>query len=405
MEKLNLLLTEETLAHTKRIIDECGPRLAGTDSCKKAARLIEEDLNPYCDKVEKQEFKFAQNAFINFLKITPPIYLLGVVLMFFTGKIYLVAAICCFTFAMFFIVIQFLLYYHWFDFLYRKYKGYNVIGVIEPEGEVKQQIVISGHHDTAREFRIIDKFPKIYAPLATLMTITFILSTVLPWIALFVGNPIFTIVVRYILTFGLLFVMPSMFFTTKKAVPGASDNMIAISIITTITKVFGTAKKQGNNMLKHTRIIIASLDAEESGLRGAYAYTRKSKNDLLKTKTYNYNIDSVLHANTMYVFTSDIQGLVKGSKAMANEIVSISDAMAYNLKAIPFPFGGGGTDAGEFSRIGVEAVNLFGMSPDGFDENSVYHTMRDTVDKIEPLAVEKSLNLLYNYILIKDKQV
>lgn len=405
MEKLNLLLTEETLAHTKRIIDECGPRLAGTDSCKKAARLIEEDLNPYCDKVEKQEFKFAQNAFINFLKITPPIYLLGVILMFFTGKIYLVAAICCFTFAMFFIVIQFLLYYHWFDFLYRKYKGYNVIGVIEPEGEVKQQIVISGHHDTAREFRIIDKFPKIYAPLATIMTITFILSTVLPWIALFVGNPIFTIVVRYILTFGLLFVMPSMFFTTKKAVPGASDNMIAISIITSITKVFGTAKKQGNNMLKHTRIIIASLDAEESGLRGAYAYTRKNKNDLLKTKTYNYNIDSVLHANTMYVFTSDIQGLVKGSKAMANEIVSISDAMSYGLKAIPFPFGGGGTDAGEFSRIGVEAVNLFGMSPDGFDENSVYHTMRDTVDKIEPLAVEKSLNLLYNYILIKDKQV
>jgi hypothetical protein len=96
---------------------------------------------------------------------------------------------------------------------------------------------------------------------------------------------------------------------------------------------------------------------------------------------------------------------VKGSKAMANEIVSISDAMSYGLKAIPFPFGGGGTDAGEFSRIGVEAVNLFGMSPDGFDENSVYHTMRDTVDKIEPLAVEKSLNLLYNYILIKDKQV
>jgi hypothetical protein len=51
----------------------------------------------------------------------------------------------------------------------------------------------------------------------------------------------------------------------------------------------------------------------------------------------------------------------------------------------------------------VEAVSIIGMSIPPIRENPGFHTPNDTVEHIEPEAVEACLNIAYHYILEKDR--
>lgn len=90
---------------------------------------------------------------------------------------------------------------------------------------------------------------------------------------------------------------------------------------------------------------------------------------------------------------------------MVNQCVNIAKDLGYKIPSGPITFGGGATDAAEFSKIGIEAVSLIGMENKSIRDNLVYHTMNDTVDKIEPEAVLACLRIATQYISIKDREV
>jgi hypothetical protein len=56
-------------------------------------------------------------------------------------------------------------------------------------------------------------------------------------------------------------------------------------------------------------------------------------------------------------------------------------------------FGAGGTDAAESARRGIPSTSIIALSTDIFRDRLVYHTMRDTVEHIEPAAVEACLRI------------
>ena len=66
------------------------------------------------------------------------------------------------------------------------------------------------------------------------------------------------------------------------------------------------------------------------------------------------------------------------------------------------PFGGGATDAAEFSRAGIEATSIIGLESNWIRTGIDYHTSRDTVDKVDPNAVQKVLELAVRYSIQKD---
>jgi len=78
--------------------------------------------------------------------------------------------------------------------------------------------------------------------------------------------------------------------------------------------------------------------------------------------------------------------------------------LGYSLKEMALPPGGGGTDAAAFARLGVEATTIIGISTAFIGNGLVYHTPHDTVDAIEPEAVEAVLDIAVNYIMCKDRQ-
>ena len=180
--------------------------------------------------------------------------------------------------------------------------------------------------------------------------------------------------------------------------------MISVAIAAEIAGIFGGPKKAGHNPLQHTRLIFASFDAEEAGLRGARAYINRHRQKLLQTKTYVLNMDTIYKVKYITFLDKDLNASVKLSHQMAQDCVDIAKSLGYNAGISVMSFGGGSTDAAAFGQAGVEATNIAGMSFDikDYGEGWVYHTPNDVSKQIEPGAVEAVLKIVREYILRKD---
>jgi aminopeptidase YwaD len=143
--------------------------------------------------------------------------------------------------------------------------------MIEPKEEIKQQVIISGHHDSSRIFNFFIHQPKLYNIRITGSIGFVILLTLVSLIRLFVSNDLFILISNILLALGSLLIIQKWFFASKDGTPGTGDNLIASTMGIEIGRYFS------QNELKHTRIIIVSFDAEEEGLRGSRAFAKKYK--------------------------------------------------------------------------------------------------------------------------------
>jgi hypothetical protein len=265
---------------------------------------------------------------------------------------------------------------------------------------------VSGHHDAAYAFQILTHMPKLYFPLMMIGVGLLVISTLvtLGVAVLSLFGIIASQWVALVLIILGVFEIPYLFFTTDQVVPGAGDNMIAVALAAETGKLFGDAKKAGKNFLKHTRLIILSVDAEEAGLRGARAYVKQHREELLKTKTYVLNMDTLYHLKSLNFFDSDLNSTVKLSRQMAEECVAIAKSLGYNAIVSRMSPGGGSTDAAAFGEAGIETTNLSAMSFEvkDYDQGWVYHTPNDTSKHIEPGVVEAALKIIRQYVINKD---
>ena len=396
----------ESLDFTRRVIDAFGPRLCGTEACEKSARVIHAELKRRCVSSGIEEFDLRPNAFLGFVRVSTVVYIISSLFLFFE---YLVPAVLGYTFTIVMILSQFVLYLQVFDFLYKKKKGCNVYGVIEPRGEVKQQIILGSHHDSARVFNYFTYFPRLYRIRLILGFGPIVLSFFILWAWIIMAaatghKPFFADWLRYGAVASFVFTGQLFFFIGKNGTPGAGDNLISTAISITLAGIFGVAKNNKKPLLEHTRLVILSFDAEESGLRGARAYVKKHREELLSVPTRVFNMDSIYDADKIKLLISDINGLRMLSRKMAGECVDVATRLGYRPKFFRFLFGAGGTDAAEFAKIGVEATTLIAMPISVERDAVVYHTPADTVENIEPGAVEAVLKIAAAYIAEKDAQ-
>lgn len=215
------------------------------------------------------------------------------------------------------------------------------------------------------------------------------------------GRPPAWSIFKIMILAGTVFVVPLFRYYGRTASPGAGDNLASSLMLVKLAEVFKSGDPRIS--LKHTRLIFLSFDGEENGQRGSLHYAEAHRAELLETKTFVFNIDTLNRLRNLVFLRTDTNGFVRLSKPLTDECLRIAAELGYPLQSIRFPFGGGGTDAGRFARIGVEAVSLIGISTRFIRKDVVYHTSRDTVENMEPEALEAGLNLAANYILEKDK--
>ena len=396
----------ETIAFTRRIVDECGARLTGSPACKKAAFLIRDELKKYCDRVEIEEFDVRPEAFRALLKTAAVVYTLSVFLLYFD---YLLLSAVGFLLVTLAVVSQIFFYWQIFEPFCKRMKGYNVFGTIEPAEQTKQQILLSGHHDSSHEFRFLKRFQKLYALRIIPAMLAVLAAPLFAWIWVYYryvldSVPAFGVFFQYGVLISLVFVAPMYFFMSDNATPGAGDNMIATAMIIKLAQLFQKARQANADFLRHTRLIILSTDAEEAGLRGARAFAQRHKKELLTPASFNFNIDSIYNLKELQFLTTDINSTIRLSKKMATQCREIADGLGYTTRLFAITPGGGGTDAAEFARVGVQATTLIGMPTALIRDKMVYHTLDDTVEHIEPAAVEASLKIALKYILEKERE-
>jgi len=394
---------KDSLNLTQKIIDACGPRLTGTPETRKSAGMIGDELGKSCDTTAVEEFDVHPGAFLGFLKISTVLYCISTVFLFFDFVLiaaagYLLGGIIALS--------QFIFYWELFDPFYKKMKGYNVTGTIEPEGEVRQQIILTGHHDSAYEFRYFTHMPHLYRIRAFIYIFSLIVPMLmtLVWAVCrfgFAMEPFYTDILRYTAMVLVPLAVPMYFYTGRKGTPGAGDNLIASAMVVKLAEIFGKAKAEGEGM-KHTRLIFLSVDAEEAGLRGSRAYVRRHRQEFVSMPTFNFNMDSIYMVDRIKFCISDINGLVRLSRDMAEECRSLAAELGYDSEFFAIYPGVGGTDAAEFAKAGVEATTLIAMPTDIEKETVVYHTPNDTVEHIEPEAVEAVLAIAMSYVNKKE---
>jgi len=375
-------------------------RLAGSPSCRAAAARIREEYATACDEgtVQTETFDFCPKAFIGYLPILAIVYVAAVVLMF-LGQPLLAATGLAAALTVF--ACQCLFYGTVFDFLFRATTGMNVSGKVEPEGEVKQQIIVAGHHDAAPVFRYFARSPRWYPLIvavgfgcfgiafagAVYMTVT---ASRPPWMCV-------------ALAVGTIGVFPIYRFFTGEVSPGAGDNLIATAIAGEITRRFSDRKKAGQG-LKHTRVICLSADAEECGLRGSRAYVGAHRHELLETKTYVVCMDTLYWPDQLHVIERDMNGLMPLSESMARELDEAARDQGVRSHVARMPFGAGATDAASFGRARIEAASLIACEVSyDLPGNFVYHTLRDTIDAIDPRAIEQVHDVVVEFIRRKDE--
>lgn len=392
---------------TDEVVEGYPGRLTGTGSCHKAAHRIRQEFEKFCDtgSVKAEEFTSHPWSFLKYIPGLVVVYFISAVLLYFQ---YPWVAFACMALSLFVFIAQFGFYWHLLDPLFPARRGLNISGVIEPEGEVRQQVVISAHHDAAYAFQILTHCPKLYTPLmafGVLMLVVALLVALAASILSLFGIALPQWVAVVLMVAGI-FELPFLFFTTSQVVPGAGDNMIAVAITAEIGRLFGEASKAGNNVLEHTRLILTSFDAEEAGLRGARAFIRTHRDWLLGTKTHALNLDTLYHLRYLAFLDRDLNSIVKLSHDMAQQCVDIATSLGYKARVSQMSPGGGSTDAAAFGEAGIDATNLAAMSFNirDYEQGFVYHTPNDLSKYIEPGAVEAALKIVRQYILDKDRE-
>jgi hypothetical protein len=378
---------------TARVVAETGPRLAGSAACKRGAEMMADEARGCCDRVETESFPLHPGAFLGFIHVLVSLYALSVPLLAFlpwasAGLMSLGVAI---------LVLEFFLYREPIDPFFPKVEGLNVVGILEPSGPVKRQVIVSGHHDSAFIFNFFVDRPELYSRRLFGGMGTFALL----WLASFpvaaFASPIVRIAAAILFAAAFALVLPLWRFASKEGTPGAGDNLSSSATALELARAFRSRRDAGKG-LASTRIIFASFDAEEAGLRGARAYAKAHRAELSATPTFAFNMDCVYEADKLILLLSDINGSVK-LDAEASELVAELGAKAgIKVKPQPIAFLTGGTDAAELAKAGVRATSLMGMDWSNSSRSAVYHTPRDRVDAIQPAAVQAALGLGMGFI-------
>jgi aminopeptidase YwaD len=406
LRRVDKQMVDDTLDFTRSLLDKHGPRPTGTRSCLSAADDIADALRQTCDSVQQESFTLHPGAVFMMGRIVALSYIAAAILLVLGGAFSYAAAVLCLA-VILYVWTGYVRCGTFFDSLFKQVQGCNVTGIIEPAGEVRRQVLIAGHHDSPYIFNFLAHYEK-WAGLRFLLGAVSYLYIAVVSIAGSIFNLFYGIwalrgIGLVIAIAGLVFAFPLYFFISRKPSPGAGDNLNASSMAVQIARFFA-AQRDAGRPLQHTRLIALSTDGEEAGQKGALAYATRHLDELKSIPSYVLAVDSVYRRRDLMLITSDQHGTTPLSPDMTRECYAIATELDIPIQRKALPLGGGGTDAAVFAKAGIAAASLIGVSTSMMCEGHIYHTEQDTVEAIEPAAVEAVLEIAVNYILQKDAE-
>lgn len=404
-----------TVKEITNVIKKYGPRESGNDACFDAEKHIKKELDQFCDETHFEEYKMAPKAFLHFTKTVSAIIILAVVAGFILTfalnleNFFIAHCIVGIVTAggLFVTVMEFLMYKQFLDGLHKKVTGHNLVASRKPKGEIKKRIVISGHIDSAYEWR------HIYYCKGTGMSV-FMGGTILGAIVSFVIAVICVIakfadmgafgdfMLNYSFYFNIitaLFMVTLFCFVDFNTIsPGANDNLTGTYSAVCALRMLDMAGVE----LENTEVVAMITDGEEAGLRGAKAFAKDHLEEYTSddVETVVLCCDTLTDLEYLNVYSRDMTGTVKHDQAFSQLVLDSAKEAGYNdIKFANVFFGS--SDAAAFTQAGITATCLAAMDPAPAD---YYHNRRDSYDRLVPEAIETGYKVILSTILNFDEK-
>ena len=408
--------------------NEIGPRLPGSENEKKyhdymSGKLKEIGLEPVTES-----FVFAPHASIGGLPYAGWAGIIGCVLtliatilahfsvyggvaMHFVCSVYLI-------FVWIWLFVSVFKYHTCFDWCFKHKVSHNTYAELLPEdGKYDYTIFLSGHTDTSWTLKLSASQYKLGfvgvvlrlglgAIAVGVVTIVSLIMLVLSMMMLYgdysievTANVIKAYsVMSQIALYGSPLAIACAFLLTmynekteEIASPGAMDNATGVSIAYQVVKYY---KENPDKMPKNCRIVDCNVGAEESGLRGSIAFTRKHKDDGMLDNAYHINIDSVADAEHFEVIHGDSWLCPHFDKDLENMFFdAMKEAGIKKPGNIANPVGG--CDSTPFQKAGVKSITFAAQNPVMSD---YYHTFRDVPERFSPETVGLGLDVVLRVI-------
>jgi len=386
----------------KEIISRFGGRPAGSKQEIAAQHFIKSKLEEYCTDVKTQPFKAALTGHFHSLKIFCVVFYASLLL--YWVSIPLATIVAVINVVLF--VGHFVTYRDWLDRFYPKQESLNVIGTLEPLGEVKSTVMIAGHSDCVIEFQWFYRLKHFAAILA------FVSGFLFPLLAVFyVILWVFSInipahetdVADYVWVLFVILTPATLTYYTmhgEKPVDGAIDNLSAEAIMIETGRAFANKNVKGKSTLQHTRLKLISFGCEEAGLKGSQAYAKEFKEQILKEKGILLNVDSIKEKKELRILKGEVNTLIKFPKELVSKLEDAFRECNIPVKTLNLPMGA--TDATAFAMHKLPAVSIIGMNTDRLDPS--YHTRLDTADYLEEEGMEAVKTVLLHFIEQWDRE-
>ncbi|MCM1285152.1 MAG: M28 family peptidase [Acetobacter sp.] len=404
-----------TVHEITNVIKKYGPRESGNENCFAAQKHIKKELDTFCDETSFESYKMSPKAFLQWTKLVSAAIFLSVVI---CGALALSSVITMFlaqcivcgvvAVSLFITVMEFLLYKQFMDVFYKKVEGHNLLGVRKPSGEVKRRIIISGHIDSAYEWRHI-YYGKNSPLMLTLMggtiggaVISFVLS-VIAIVANFVDMGAFgSFMNDYSFFFhfftALMMVTLFLFVDFKTISPGANDNLTGTYAAVSALRMLDMAGVDFEN----TEVCAMITDGEEAGLRGCKQWAKDHYDEYVNSgvETAVLCVDTLTDLEYLNVYQRDMTGTVQHSKEFSQLVMDSAIEAGHNdLKFANVFFGS--SDAAAFTQAGITATCLAAMDPAPAD---YYHNRRDSYDRLVPEAIKTGYEVILSTIFNFDEK-
>lgn len=389
----------------KYICDEIGPRESGMPAERKAQEWLKDQLleNGWADEAEIEPFTVSRHGLVGFTKIVSVLLVIAAAVQFaayFAGGAANIAAnavtIILGLTALVITVAEFLMYKPFIDPLLPKTESGNVYASLKSSGETKRRIIFSGHCDSAYEWTLMKIKPAFMIAVIVLCVVGVLASFALCIVNLVRGE---TAVWSLVLTsvFIPFYVLLWFFCNFKVVVPGANDNLTGVLASVAVLKCL----KESGIRFEHTEVAVLLTGSEESGLRGAFAWARKHKDEILSdgTETVFVGLETLRDWDHLNIYNRDLTGTVAHDAGAVKLLDKASAACGRPLKHFSVFFGA--SDAAAVTKEGLRATCLAGMDPTPAD---YYHNVKDTADNMDRKTFALGLDIALEAAEIFDRE-
>lgn len=392
------------IALITEIIEKFGPRPAASHAEKHAQLFMRDKCLQYTDNVKFMEFEEYLNARFGKLKYYCAVFFLSMILYYFSIPDILWLKITALVLSLA-NVIAFVLDFMTYTVVFQKFPGpmmtsWNVEATLEPKGEVKSTMIFSGHIDSVFEFKWWYKLGQFGSLLTIIAGAVMVLFPVFCLLALLLPTGAWS----WWVFMGFVVLSPSTvtYFNMhgNHAVDGAADNLSGIAISYNVFKNFADPTAKGKSVLQHTRLKFVSFGSEETGLSGSFNYVVAKKDELIAENAHLINVDGVRLPEHISLVKTELMSGTKHSTLLIDRLEKSFAAKNIPLKTVTIPIGG--TDAVAFNRAGIPSVTIIGIAIDKLDPT--YHTRRDVVANINPLALENTKNGVVEFLKRWDEE-